>query len=431
LRKSVDFTTEEEKHLNDLKKKIYSEIIKYSKVEIVSHEQKIEQLLKEEAQRTETSSFYLVNLSTIIEKFLQWNACFPKIQPFYAIKSNPDSNIVRTLYTLGIGFDCASLTELEEALTIGASPHKIIFANPCKGKEHILYAKKHGVLTLTFDNMAELEKIHELYSEAKLVLRILPDDSHSTSPLGTKFGATYEESVKLIKRSRELDVNLVGVSFHVGSGCYAIEAWVDAIRLSRKVFDEADKVGIKMNLLDIGGGWPGADDGKLNIAEVAKVVNSELEHLFKGVEVIAEPGRFFCTACYTLAVSVISRRERFVTNSGELNAKVNDKTVQAPEREVLYYLSDGVYGSFNNIIFDHAHPELIPLDEEEKKKDKQRSCLFGPTCDSIDVVCKDVDLPDLKVGDWLYVLNMGAYTVASASHFNGFLPPNARYFMPM
>jgi len=276
--------------------------------------------------------------------------------------------------------------------------------------------------------MAELEKIHELYAEAKLVLRILPDDSHSTSPLGTKFGANFEESVKLIQRAKELGVNLIGVSFHVGSGCYAVEAWVDAIRLSRKVFDEAEKVGIKMSLLDIGGGWPGADDGKLKIEDVAKVVNNELELIFPNIEVIAEPGRFFCTACYTLAVSVISRRERFMTKS--IDAPTTEKTDRTPEREILYYLSDGVYGSFNNIIFDHAHPEIIPLDESESKS-KQRSCLFGPTCDSIDVVCKDVDLPDLKVGDWLYVLNMGAYTVASASHFNGFLPPNARYFMPM
>jgi len=278
--------------------------------------------------------------------------------------------------------------------------------------------------------MAEVEKIHELFPEAKLVLRILPDDSHSSSPLGTKFGANFEESVKLIHKCKELGINLIGVSFHVGSGCYAIEAWIDAIRLSRKVFDEAEKVGIKMNLLDIGGGWPGTDDGKITLSDVSDFVNKELEKNFPGVDVIAEPGRFFCTACYTLAVSVISRREKWknVISSKEGS---NDTELKN-EKEILYYLSDGVYGSFNNIIFDHAHPELIPLEEaEQHAHEKTKSCLFGPTCDSIDVVCKDVELPDLKVGDWLYVVNMGAYTVASSSHFNGFLPPHTRYFMPI
>lgn len=98
----------------------------------------------------------------------------------------------------------------------------------------------------------------------------------------------------------------------------------------------------------------------------------------------------------------------------------------SPTREVLYYLSDGLYGSFNNIVFDHAKPLPLSMKSSEVKS---RSTLFGPTCDSIDVVCKDIDLPEMEIGDWLYFVNMGAYTVASASSFNGFRPPNAKYLM--
>jgi len=93
-------------------------------------------------------------------------------------------------------------------------------------------------------------------------------------------------------------------------------------------------------------------------------------------------------------------------------------------KEILYYLSDGVYGSFNNIVFDHAQPSPATFKNSEVTR---KSCLFGPTCDSIDVICKDIDLPELEIGDWLYFMNMGAYTVASASSFNGFKPPNAFY----
>lgn len=98
----------------------------------------------------------------------------------------------------------------------------------------------------------------------------------------------------------------------------------------------------------------------------------------------------------------------------------NDEDVASEKK--LYYLSDGVYGSFNNIVFDHANPLPIPLKIYEESVEVHKSCLFGPTCDSIDVICKDVDLPELEIDDWIYFPNMGAYTISSASSFvNSFL----------
>jgi len=157
------------------------------------------------------------------------------------------------LHFLGTGFDCASQAELEEVKSIGVKPEHVIYANPCKGKEHLTFAKSNGFDLMTFDNASELQKVISIHPTAKLVLRILPDDRYSLMPFGTKFGASFEESCKLISCCKELGASLVGVSFHVGSGCYSSQAWHDAIRLARRVFDEAEKAGFKLSTLDIGG----------------------------------------------------------------------------------------------------------------------------------------------------------------------------------
>jgi len=408
-------------------------------IRLISDPSTIENLLEEELRKGEHSAFYFVNLGAVVEKWLQWSKFFPRAEPFYAMKSNPDINIVRTLHFLGTGFDCASKAELDEAISVGVTPSKIIFANPCKGKEHILFAKQVGVEMMTFDNIDELEKIVSLYPTAKLVIRILPNDAHSLMPFGTKFGASFGEACRLIAHCKKLGAHLIGVSFHVGSGCFSSLAWIEAIALARKVFDEAAKEGFDMNLLDIGGGWPGTDNGPLLIEDIYESINRQIDELFPpSVRVIAEPGRFFCTSCYTLAVTVTSRRERYTAQAPKnvntislhreeekKEEKQEEKEEKDPlQKEVLYYLSDGVYGSFNNIVFDHARPSPATF---KKSDETRKSCLFGPTCDSIDVICKDIELPELEIGDWLYFMNMGAYTVASASSFNGFKPPNACY----
>jgi ornithine decarboxylase len=430
-----------------LKKKVLENAQTHnSSIRCISDPSTIENLLEEELQKGEHSAFYFVNLGAVVEKWLQWSKLFPRIEPFYAMKSNPDINIVKTLHFLGTGFDCASKAELDEAISVGVPPEKIIFANPCKGKEHILFAKQIGVEMMTFDNVDELEKVYSLYPNAKLVIRILPNDSHSLMPFGTKFGASLKESVKLIAHCKKLGASLIGVSFHVGSGCFSSLAWIEAIGLARQVFDEAIKEGFDMNLLDIGGGWPGTDAGPLLIEDINEAICRHIESLFPpSVRVIAEPGRFFCTSCYTLAVTVTSRRERYRAQAPknvnttllhrqqeEKEKEKNDETKEEKReeedplaKEVLYYLSDGVYGSFNNIVFDHARPSPATF---KKSDETRKSCLFGPTCDSIDVIARDIQLPELKMGDWVYFPDMGAYTMAAASTFNGFATPPIYYF---
>jgi len=381
---------------------------------------------------TGRSSFNVVNLGTVVEKYHLWRRCFPRIQPFYAVKSNPDDMIVRTLHVAGTGFDCASKVELEQVLKMpGIDVNDIIFANPCKQVEHILYAKEHNVQMMTFDNPFELEKIHKHYADAKLVLRLLPDDSHSLMPFGSKFGASFSEAQALIAQCKSLGMALVGVSFHVGSGCFSSIAWIEALKLSRLVFDEAKKYGYVMNLVDIGGGFPGLENGNLPLSAIGPDVAPIADQLFgPEVRIIAEPGRFFCTQSTTLAVTVVSKRERLVSVPIPVDpANPDGEKTANLEPEFQLYLSDGIYGSMNCVVFDHAvlDPTHINLDAAERTV--QRTTMWGPTCDSIDVVVKGIPFPDTHVGEWIFFENMGAYTTAAASSFNGFAPPAPFYVL--
>ena len=122
--------------------------------------------------------FHLVDLSCVRNKFLEWSRLLPQVQPFYAVKCNPDPKIIHTLKSLGTGFDCASPAEIKWALSAGVTPDKIVYANTVKQDSHLEYARSVGVEMTTFDNLAELKKVKAIYPEATLLLRICADDSH-------------------------------------------------------------------------------------------------------------------------------------------------------------------------------------------------------------------------------------------------------------
>ncbi|XP_049849078.1 antizyme inhibitor 2-like isoform X2 [Schistocerca gregaria] len=389
-------------------------------VEYVKSEKECRMVGLEALSERCVASFAVVNICKVVDKYLLWRRTMPRVEPFYALKANPDMAIASALSFLNVGFDCASQAELKQALSLpGVVPENVIFANPCKQLEHILCAKECGVAMMTFDNEYELEKIVSCYPRAQLVLRLLPDDSHSLMPFGAKFGASFAECRRLLERGRQLRANIIGVSFHVGSGCYSAAAWVEALRLARRVFDEAQNHLYCFRLLDIGGGFPGSEEGELKLSTIGPAVNAAINQWFEPcVRIIAEPGRFFCTEAVVLVCRIISKRQRLV---------LGDDESQTPEVEHQYYLTDGIYGSMNCVVFDHAKlvPQLLAADIYNRPP--RRTTLWGPTCDSIDVLLKGILFPEAHVGEWIYFKDMGAYTTSAGSTFNGFQRPTPVY----
>jgi len=379
---------------------------KYSvdKIEGKSVEEVISEKLQDETIEKE-EAFYLIDLGAVLRKYRQWVNALPRVKPYYAVKCNPNAAIIKTLASLGVNFDCASKTEIQMVLGSGVSSSRIIYANPTKMKSHINYAKSSNVDLMTFDNVFELEKIAECYPETRLLLRIITDDSQSICKFSTKFGAPMDQIPSILAKARDLHLNVVGISFHVGSGCMSVNSFISAIQSAKKVFSQAEHFGFQFNMLDLGGGWPGTDEDGIRFDDIAAGIRPLLDAQFgPEVDIIAEPGRYFVAESHTLAVNVFAKREMRDENGN---------------RKFLYYVNDGVYQSFNCIFFDHYHPK--PLVFSPGSRTEEFSCtIFGPTCDSMDCIAKYILLPELEVGEWLYFKTMGAYTTAAASPFNGF-----------
>jgi ornithine decarboxylase len=350
-----------------------------------------------------SEGFFVFNYTKLINQYLNWKRLLPRVEPFYAVKCNPMPAIIRFLASMGIGFDCASAAELKLIKDLDVPSSQIIFANACKLPSHIRYAKSIDVNRMTFDNLDELKKIKINFPDAELILRILPDDSQSLCRFGSKYGAAEDVWPTLFEAGKEMGLNIIGISYHVGSGCYSANSFADAIFLARRAFDLGLKNGFNMKILDIGGGFSGTQDAKPSFEEVAKLIAPLLDEVFPNIKIIAEPGRYFAASTMTLVSTVHSRR----------------RYIQDGCQKYLYYIDEGVYGSFNCIIFDHQMPRPKLL-TAAKSNEMFESTLFGPSCDSLDVIAKEYLMPELEVGDWLMFENMGAYTTCAASEFNGF-----------
>ncbi|KAK2467239.1 hypothetical protein APHAL10511_000788 [Amanita phalloides] len=367
-------------------------------------------------------AFFVADLSHIYRQFQRWKRCMPEIHPFYAVKCNPDPYVIRLLAALGAGFDCASNGEISQVLNVGGiDPSRIIFANPCKAASFVRNAAKMGVDLMTFDNMDELYKVARAHPDAKLVVRILTDDSKSLCAFGIKFGASLGNVPTLLAKARELKLDVVGVSFHVGSGCYDPSVYADAIMRARAVFDMGKEAGYTFKLLDVGGGF----EDEL-FEQAAEVLNLAINRYFPdraSIKLIAEPGRYFVSTAFRLAANIIARRGPQLNSNGlrEPSSIGNDQ-----EPSIMYYINDGVYGAFNCILFDHqvVQPYVLSVNGSfhvAADEPTMQCSVWGPTCDSIDCVCAKTELSaGLRVGDWLGFDRMGAYTMCAASQFNGF-----------
>ncbi|XP_046873765.1 ornithine decarboxylase [Hypomesus transpacificus] len=382
----------------------------------------VEQKLNESSNSDDKDAFYVCDLGDVLKKHLRWARALPRVMPFYAVKCNDSRAVVMTLASLGAGFDCASKTEIHLVQSIGVDPSRIIYANPCKQVSQIKYASAHGVQMMTFDSEVELMKVARCHENAKLVLRIATDDSKAVCRLSVKFGATLKASRGLLERAQELGLDVIGVSFHVGSGCTDPDTYTQAISDARCVFDMAAELGYNMHLLDIGGGFPGSEDVKLKFEDITNVINPALDKYFpvdSGVRIIAEPGRYYVASAYTLAVNIIAKK--VIMNEQSASDEEDEGT---NDRTLMYYVNDGVYGSFNCILYDHAHC-LPTLHRKPKPEERMFPCsIWGPTCDGLDRIVEQCYLPDMQLGDWMLFENMGAYTVAASSTFNGFQKPD-------
>ena len=339
-----------------------------------------------------------------------WDKHLPSVIPYYAVKCNPDPQILHHLWGKGVGFDCASEREIRSIHRLGRGPiqsdRRIVYANPCKSEDAIAYAKEVGSPLTVVDSVEEVEKLAGYKGGA--LIRIAVDDTESTMPFSTKFGAHGYSISHIAAAAKTFRLPIHGISFHVGSGCQSGRAYSRAIRAA---YGHLKTVGGGANIIDIGGGYL-ADE--TDFKEKTEHIRGEMMRVNmdsieseggRQIEWIAEPGRFFASNSFDFFVRVIGKK-------------------RAPGGGWAYTIDDSLYGQFSNILFDHATPLWIRVAESHEKPRKQvRGTLFGRTCDSVDVIAKAESMEELEIGDWLWFPGMGAYTRATASEFNGFPRP--------
>lgn len=335
----------------------------------------------------------------------------PRVQAYYAVKANADPAIIKTLYDEGASFDVASMPEFmlvhENIKDLPARQRqdyiwdKIIYANPIKTPQTLEELDQYKPL-VTYDNPEEIKKVKRHAPHAGLILRVKVPNTGSVVELSSKFGANSGEAVDLIAAAFEAGLVVEGLSFHVGSQCTNFTNYVQALQLVAGIFQESWDRGFRqVKILDIGGGFPVAyDDHVKPFRNLAKMLNAEFDRLFpKEMEILAEPGRFLVAPAAALVAEIIGKAFR--------------------DGKLCYYINDGVYHTFSGVIFDH-----IQYHFQAFRDGPQQICsVFGPTCDALDTVSLAEQLPgDLELGDFLYSENVGAYTHASSTYFNGFPP---------
>lgn len=357
-------------------------------------------------------AFYIVNIGDILRRIKLWKKLFPTIEAHYAVKSNCSPVICTLLGLYGLGFDVASIEEINIVKDKVQNMNKIVFAHPIKPINSIVYARTVDVDLLVVDSEHELYKIKLYHPHSKILIRLKVDDRDSECRFSEKFGIDKEDIDYLLDLASRMNLNVVGVSFHVGSNCKNAKQYYSAIEMAKFAFDIGSGKGYTFTIIDIGGGFTGNSDEKSMalLTEISMETYKALEDFFDytieqpgDLVLMSEPGRFFCTNSHTLVLNVIGKKVKIDKDSGE--------------KTQTLYLNDGVYGSFSAITYDYQNPEIIPYNNDDVQKYRTRT--FGHTCDSKDTICNEVMLPELEISDIVYVENFGAYTIASSSTFNG------------
>ena len=349
-----------------------------------------------------------ISRSGLLRQLERFRRVLPRVQPFYAVKANSHLDVLKTMVSAGACFDVASIAEMRAVLAAGAKGDRCIFANTIKPASAIAEARKLGVKLMTFDSEYELDKIADRAPGARVIVRIKVPNIGSIVELSLKFGTEPADALGLLIKAHKMGLVPVGVSFHVGSQCTRVENYIQALEMAAIIIHDSRLKQLPLEILDIGGGFPIRHfDGELDPFDAAAAtIAQEIDRLFDAnVRVIAEPGRFLVGPAATLILRVIGKAIR--------------------ENKHWYYLDDGVYGALSGQIFDHAKYQF----KVTRKGRRQLSTLAGPTCDSLDIVAIGEDLPELELGDIVYVENIGAYSVATATGFNG-VPPAKVVMVP-
>lgn len=345
----------------------------------------------------------LMDKERIKDKALKIGKAITNSRVFYAVKANSDIKILKLLDKLGLGFEIASEGELKVLSSIGVNPDKIISSNPVKSDKFIKLARSYGVDYFAFDSFDEADKLAKLAPRCKVYVRISVPNEGSEWPLSKKFGMEIDTAADLLVYARDKGINPVGITFHVGSQCTNIYNWNIALEKAKALWIEAEKRKIKLDMLNLGGGYPiNYTKNVIKIEAIEKNVNNLIYEKFpENINLFIEPGR------------------AVVGDAGIFVSSVIGKAVRADENWL--YIDVGVFNGMMESLGGIKYTYIV--ESTRKASYRKKWTIAGPSCDSFDMIDKGLLIPEPEVGGLVLIPSSGAYTTSYASEFNGFTIP--------
>lgn len=347
--------------------------------------------------------FLLLDTAQLAANYHYFCTMLPQVTAYYAMKACGEPAVLDTLHTLGASFDVSSVGELLRLQSLGVAPEKCFYTHPYKKHNDIAVAIAAGCRHFVFDCVNELNKFATYKHDVSLCLRIGFRNQSARLDLSSKFGCESKQAISLLEQAHRRGFEVSRLAFHVGSQSVAVDTFGVAIEYCAELL--ASKTAnnyANIDTIDIGGGFP-VDyvDTKVDTQHFFTYLADKLCVLPSDVRIIAEPGRFLVASAMTSVSSIIAKK---------MNHSVP-----------CYYLDDGIYGAYSGVIYDQVAYPIDYLFYNSTASGGERrtaSKLFGPSCDSNDVVAHAVPLPTLEVGDYIIGRNMGAYTIAHATGFS-------------
>jgi len=348
-----------------------------------------------------------VDLEKIRAAYDRLQKHLPGIEIYYAMKCNPNPEIMRTVLDCGGQFEISSANEMRKAIAVGADPKNILFSNPVKTLDDIKAAYSAGVKHFAFDSYSEVDKLAEGAPDADVYVRLAIPVRKSVVASEGKFGVSIDHARDLVIYAKRCGLNPYGISFHVGSQMLDYESWACAIEHSMKLVEMLNGDGIYLNFLDLGGGFPALYDDVMrdNLDKIGKSIIKAIEkYVPNGFRIIAEPGRYMVADAGTMVSTVIGVAERFDKKWLHLDVGADNGLMEAVQT---------------------ANTLAFPVHDSKESNEKDIFVLTGPTCDSQDTVLFDIPISaNIEVGDMVYFECAGAYTTAFTESFNGFPNPS-------
>ncbi|HXX56467.1 MAG TPA: type III PLP-dependent enzyme [Thermodesulfovibrionales bacterium] len=348
----------------------------------------------------EPPPYLLIDREAVKEKISLIGKGIKNAKVFYAVKANPDREVLAFLNDFGVGFEIASEGELQMLASLGVSPERIITSNPIKSPKFLEQAASYGITYFAYDSAAEVEKLARYARGANVYVRLTVPNEGSEWPLSKKFGVETDEALELLIRAQKRGLNPVGITFHVGSQCNNVYNWDTALEKARDLSETAEHQGISLRMLNIGGGYPiRYTRNVVDIETIEKKIAKAISRKFsKDLEVFIEPGR------------------AVVGDSGIFVATVIGKARRGDENWL--YIDVGVFNGLMESVGGIKYRYIVGSRSEPKLW-----TVAGPSCDSFDVIDREVELPEPEVGNRILIPSSGAYTISYASEFNGFSIP--------